>query len=243
MADKIYIAKAKGGVGATTVCAGLGFALSDAGERTLIVDGDSLCASALTVCGCANMQVFTLADVKKGMCRAKQAMVQHPRRRNLYIMPTLGCADGEVAAEAVREVEGLFDFVLCDGAAERACGRALVVTEPYPPSVKGADAILGALGDGGMNIAGVIVNKVNGGLIVSGDINSPEEIAAALGRPLAAVLPEDMCLTLGVWRRQCMKYFRLAAARIAGKAAKLPGLEAGYIGAGGYLRRRMRERI
>ena len=85
MSQKIFLKSAKGGAGATTVAAGLGFALSSAGERTLIVDGDSDSACALNVCGCADLQVFTVADYKKGACRAKQATLQHPKYKNTKI--------------------------------------------------------------------------------------------------------------------------------------------------------------
>ena len=227
LAEKIFFRSAKGGAGATTVCAGLGFALAAAGERTLIVDGNYESGCALTVCGCADMQVFTVADYKKGACRAKQATVQHPKYKALYVMPTLGCDDGEAAEQAVKEVAELFDFVLCDETAQKICTKAYVVTEPYAPSIRAADAKICALKDGGARVAGLIVNKVNGGLILNGRTGYPEEIAKALNVPLFAVFPEDMELTTGEWRAYSMKYYKLAAARLKGKIVKLPYPEAG----------------
>lgn len=242
MSQKIFLKSAKGGAGATTVAAGLGFALSSAGERTLIVDGDSDSACALNVCGCADLQVFTVADYKKGACRAKQATLQHPKYKNLYIMPTLGCDDGSAVEAAVREVEGLFDYILCDNAALKACNCSIAVTEPYQPSVRAADVIISRLKDTS-SFSGVIVNKVNGGLILSGNIAYPEDIARSLNANLIAVLPEDLDLTIGIWRPYSMKYFKLAAAALEGKKVKIPYLENLYAGAGGYFRRKLREKI
>ena len=243
MAKKFYIAAAKGGAGATTTAIGLGYALSDAGERTLVFDGDHESGCALSVCGCLGMQTFTLADYKNGYCRAKQTLVAHPKHKNLYIMPSLGCDDPSAAREAVLEAEGLFDFVLCDGGPPDACGQAIVVTEPYPPALTAAGALAGRLRDAGIKICGTMVNKVNGGLLLGGKIGRPEEIASALSAPLIAALPEDLALTLGEWRPFCMKCFKVAAARLCGKKARQPRLEEGYTGAGGYFRRRMRSRI
>lgn len=243
MAVTYYITSARGGAGATTVAAGIGCALADMGERTLIVDGDNVCGAALAACGCGNMQVFTVADVQKGLCRAKQATVQHPKHKNLYIMPTLGGATAEGTESAVKEVADLFDYILCDNAALAACSSAVVVTEPYPQSVKAADAKICALKDSGIKIYGVIINKVNGGLIVSEKIVSPRDIAEALRAALVAVIPEDLTLPLGYVRRQAEKYFKLAALSLTGKSGKIYNAAADYVGAGGYIRRRMRERI
>ena len=87
MATKIYIAAAGGGTGATTCAVGLGLALAAAGERTLIVDGDARYPAALTVAGCAGLQVYTLEEARRGDCRPKQAIVEHPRSPNLFILP------------------------------------------------------------------------------------------------------------------------------------------------------------
>ncbi len=242
MTKKYYIASAKGGAGATTFAAGLGYALAAAGERTLIVDGDAACGCGLTVCGCEGAQVFSLADYARGACRAKQAVVQHPKYAGLYVLSALGCADAGAVLAAVNELDGLFDFMLCDGAAKSACGGAIIVTEPYAPSVKAAAAAADGLrGEGKQPL--LAVNKVNGGLIVGGSIPSPEDIAAALGTDLLAALPEDLALTVGIWRQYSKKYYRAAAAALCGKRIKTPRPESGYTGAGGYFRRRMRCRI
>ena len=93
MAKKIYMTNLKGGTGVTTCCVGLGFALAEAGERTLIIDGDRDGACAMQIGGCANMQVYTLADYEKGACRAKQTLTSHPKAVNLSFISSLGLQD------------------------------------------------------------------------------------------------------------------------------------------------------
>lgn len=75
MATKIYLTSFKGGTGVTSFCIGLGLALAELGERTLIVDGDTLSGGAILAGGLSNMQVYTLADYEKGACRAKQTLI------------------------------------------------------------------------------------------------------------------------------------------------------------------------
>lgn len=102
MPNVIYIASARGGAGATTCAYYLGCALSQNGERTLIADGDTDCADGLTVSGMNGLNVYTLADAEKGACRVKQAILQHGRQLNLFIVPTLGCTDGEFVSQSVK---------------------------------------------------------------------------------------------------------------------------------------------
>ncbi|MCD8371932.1 MAG: hypothetical protein LUD27_01370, partial [Clostridia bacterium] len=212
-------------------------------ERTLILDGDNICGAGLTVCGCGNLQVFTVTDAQNGLCRAKQAALQHPKHKNLYVMPTIGGATEQAAENAVKEVENLFDYIICDNYASKVCRAAAIVTEPYLLSVKAADAKICVLKDRGIKISGVIVNKVNGGLLLEGKIISPQDIAESLRVPLLAVIPEDLTLPLGIIRQQSQKYFRLASQSLIGKNKKIYDPAAGYAGLSGYFKRKMRERI
>lgn len=243
MAKKIYVGSIKGGTGATTVCVGLGLALAEAGEKTLIVDGDSMSASAMIVAGLGNMQVYTLADYERAACRAKQAACAHPKATNLHIMPTLGLKDRSVIAKAVNEVEGLFDYVFLDRAAAEICSDAIIVTEPYLPSIKSADCSKSVLYDGGIKNVALVVNKLNGGQVASGEVFSAKQIAEILRLKLLAVIPEDPTIAIGRWRKQTVNAFKVAADVLLGKNNDMYDVLHGYTGLNGVIKRKMRARI
>lgn len=243
MAEKIYFGSLKGGTGVTTVCVGLGLALAELGEKTLIVDGDSVSASAMTVAGMGNMQVYTLADYGRSACRAKQAATAHPKSPNLHIMPTLGLRDFEIVKKAVSEVEGLFDYVLSDGVCPEICGAAAIVTEPYLPSIKSADGCKAKLADGGIKDISLIVNKLNGGQVLGGEVLPAEKIAEILRLRLLAVIPEDCTLPIGRWKRQTVDAFRAAAGAISGKKVNTFNVLRGYGGLNGLIKRKLRSRL
>ena len=240
MATKIFITHGKGGSGATTFAIGLGDALAREGQRTLIVDGDSSCADGLFLCGLQGMNVYTLADAKSGACRVKQAILKHPKSENLYILPTLGCDDKAFAEEAVNMLEGLFDYVLCDSTAQGVCDEAIVVTEPYPSSVKGADDKLARLTDDGMKKKSVVVNKINGGLVFDGEVMTPQETASVLRCDLLGVIPEDLEMPLGKIKPRTRKAYALCAARLSGKSDKVFAIIRPYTGLKGAIMRRLR---
>ncbi len=240
MAKKILFFSFKGGVGVTTFCAGLGAALASRGERVLLADGDFRCGAALTVCGCDGMQVYTAADAERGACRAKQTLLQHPKERNLFILPMLGSKDGASAASLIGEVEQLFDYVLCDRTAAEICDDAAVITEPYAPSVKSADAALAYLKDGGFSSVGLVVNKMNGGLVFDGESLTPQEIASLLRAKLRAAIPEDLSLPLGKHKKSTAAAFAAAADNFAGKTDKIYSVIKPYYGVNGFLKRKMR---
>ena len=243
MARKIYVASARGGAGGTTVCVGLGLALSAAGERTLIVDGDRRQPMALNAAGCEGLSTFTLEEARKGACRVKQAIVEHPRSANLSILPCTNVADRKYIPSAVAEAGGAFDYVLCDGTAVSLCDEAIVVCGPYPADIKGADICLNELSDMGCRSARLILNKVNGGLLYDGLIMPPKDIAALLHVELLGVLPEDLALPLGKMRADSVKAIKLAAEKLAGRGDKIYSPLRSYLGAAGFFKRKMRGRI
>lgn len=243
MAKKIYLINFKGGTGVTTCAVGLGVALAKSGERTLIVDGDGRTGNAALIGECRDLQVYTLGDYEKGACRAKQTLIFHPKNSNLCFMPSMGMAKSETAIQAVKDVNGLFDYILLDKIAPETCDEALIVTEPFPPSIKSADCCRSALYDAGIKNVGLIVNRINGGQILNGEIMTAHEIATLLHLPLKAVVPEDLNLSAGEWKDATMKAFKTAAENITGKREKYCNVLKGYAGLNGVIKRKMRAKL
>ena len=227
----------------TTCCIGIGLALAEAGGRTLIVDGDTKCGSALMTSGLANMQVYTLSDYEKGACRAKQTVVSHQKNTNLCIMPSIGLSDEKVFARAVADVDGLFDFILLDKVYSAPCDEAVIVTEPYAPSLKCADISRSLLADGGVKEIGLIVCKLSGAQILSGEVMSASQISTLLHLPIKGVIPEDLTLSSGKCRELTSRAYALAAEFLAGGRQNLPDVTRPFYGLNGYFKRKMRQKI
>ena len=243
MAIKIYMTNLKGGTGVTTCSVGLGLALAKMGERTLVLDGDRFASNALCIGGCANLQVYTLGDYQKGACRAKQTLVSHPVTVNLTLSSALGLTDERYAEYAVEELDGLFDYIILDKIAKRCCNEAIIVTEPFTPSLKSADACKALLSDNGIKDISLFVNKLNGGQIIGGEVMTAQEIASLLHLPLKAVIPEDLSLPLGKWKNTTLKAFKVAAETVSGKKEAVCNVLKPYFGVNGYIKRKVRERM
>ena len=243
MAEVVYIAGARGGAGTTTCAVHLALALASLGERTLVLDGDRECGSGLEVCGLQGLNVYTLADAEEGACRVKQAVLQHPASPNMYVLPTLGLKNPDYCLTAVNECAKLFDVILCDGAAAGACRRAIVVSAPYSASIASAKLRGARLKDGDTENVGLLINKVNGGLVYDGAVLSPQEFASVVRLPLLGVIPEDLTLPLGKIRASTNRAFAMTAAALLGKSTKVYGTIRPYIGVTGYLKRKLRAHV
>lgn len=243
MAKKIYFTSFKGGTGVTTCCIGVGRALAQLGERTLIVDGDTKCGSGVLTANCRDMQVYTLADYESGACRAKQAIISHPQTNNLHIMPGIGLRDEKYAKKAVGDIDGLFDYVILDKICREICDCAVIVTEPYLPSVKSADVCRSYLADSGIKDLGLFVNKVSPSMILGGEAMTAAEISALIRVELFAVIPEDLSVSADRWRENTLKAFKTAAQYLTGQSRAVANVMRGYGGLNGYFKRKMRERL
>lgn len=240
MAETIYIDGARGGAGATTCAFFLGLALGKSGRRTLIVDGDTESGSGLEISGAAGLCVYTLADACEGACRVKQAILAHPSSPNLYILPSLGCKDAAFISEAVASCKKTFDFIICDKTAENVCGRAIVVSDPYPHSAECAKNKAARIKDGGIKLTEILLNKVNGGLVYDGVIPTPQDCAALCRCSLLGVIPEDLALPLGKIRGETKKAFLMTAKKLCGESDKVYGVIKAYYGVKGAIKRKAR---
>jgi hypothetical protein len=161
-----------------------------------------------------------------------------------YSVELSGSAEDEKFCEqAIAEVEGLFDYIICDKIALKICDRAIVVCDPYQLSLRCCDRELAKLADSGVKNIQLLLNKVNGGLVFDGEIMTPQEIATILHTPLLGIVPEDLTLPLGKCRDETRRAFKIVAENLSGKSQKTLSVIKPYLGMGGLIKRKLRNRI
>lgn len=205
MARKIVITSGKGGVGKTTVAVNLAVQLSKKGSRVVLCDADFGLNNVDVAAGVEDLVTYDVVDVIEGRCRAKQALVRHPKYGNLYVLTSCHAApERYVSPQALKLVlDGLspqFDFILIDCPAgidegfHRAAAtaeEAIVVTTPHISALRDADKIITMLKSYRLADLSLVVNMLRGELLLSGDCLSPNEISDLLKTPLLGVLPEE----------------------------------------------------
>ncbi|MEG1499596.1 MAG: septum site-determining protein MinD [Clostridia bacterium] len=205
MARKIVLTSGKGGVGKTTICANLGARLAGFGFRVVLVDVDIGLNNLDVVMGVENKIVFDIADVISAKCRVKQALVQDDKYPSLFILPSAhsyksSCITGENIKNVLEMLDNSFDYILIDCPAGVEAGfhravfaanEAIIVVTPHISSIRDADKVLGILSSYQLLNKYLIVNRVRGDLLLSGEMLDENEIAEMLNLPLLGVIPED----------------------------------------------------
>ena len=256
MARTIVLTGGKGGVGKTTVCANLGASLAKKGARVLICDADFGLNNIDVVCGVEDQSNYDVVDVIEGRCRAKQALIRHPDFPMLYILPSnRSVPERYVSPQALKAVldgiEGSFDFLLIDspdGVEEgfhRACAcasEALVVTTPHITALRDADKAVALLRSYQLQEAGVVVNRVRGDRLLSGECLSPQEVAQLLSLPLIGVVPERDSLEVGEFFGGG-KPFQMLAHNLISKKKRIFDATKPYTGFFGAVKRMVRKNL
>ncbi|MGN0748230.1 MAG: septum site-determining protein MinD [Christensenellales bacterium] len=209
MARKIVITSGKGGVGKTTICANLGARLASLGFRVCLMDVDIGLNNLDVVMGIEKKVMFDIIDVIEGRCRAKQALVQDHRIQSLYIMPSAHSysasnVTGDKIKEVIDSLDSNFDYILIDCPAGVEAGfhravysanEAIIVVTPHISSVRDADKVLSILAGYDLVHKSIIINRIRGDLVLSGEMLSAEEIVRALKTKLLGIIPEDDDIT------------------------------------------------
>ncbi len=210
MARRIVITSGKGGVGKTTVCAGLGIALAKRGARVLLVDADMGLNNLDVALGMEGRVVYDMTDVLRGKCALRQAILQDVEYSTLSLLASAHCSDdGEFPSAAFRrmlaEAECAFDFVLIDcpagidnGFHRAVCvaDEAIVVTTPHVSAIRDADKVMSLLDTYDLHSVSVVVNRVRGDLVAGGSMMSAEDISRLLRHRALGYIPEDDCVTV-----------------------------------------------
>lgn len=249
MARKIVVTGGKGGVGKTTVCANLGIALAHKTKRVLLMDLDIGLNNLDVTMNVEDKVVFDLVDVIENRCRPSQAFIQDGEEPTLYVMPSCHLAKRQISAEQIKRVvsrlEDNFDYLLIDCPAgidngfrrAAACAdEAIVVVTPHLSSVRDADKTIGELV--GNTPVSVVVNRVRGDLVASGEMLSPFEVFSLLGQTALGVLPENDDVNCNV--REKNAAFEMLANNLDAGKCEMFDCVAPYKGIFGKLRRKLK---
>lgn len=263
MARKIVVTSGKGGVGKTTICANLGVYLSRLGFRVAVMDADIGLNNLDVIMGVERQVIFDITDVVSGKCRVRQALVQHPDFPSLYLLPSSHTySSSKITGEHIKNVIDIidhsFDYILIDCPAGVEAGfqravypanEALVVVTPHLSAIKDADKVIGLLSEYNIESKGIVINRMRGDLLLSGELMNIESIVKALGVPLLGVVPEDdkvsQMSTDGRIMTDCesARAFTLLAENIHNGCKKIYDCTYKYRGILGYLKRSIKKKI
>ena len=207
MARKIVITSGKGGVGKTTMTAMIGIALAKKGERVALVDADFGLNNLDLYLGLEGCDGYDIADVLAGRCRARQALLRHPKYPTLCLLRG-GKEPFSINAQTfqglIEQMEGEFDYLLIDSPAGVGEGflvavsvadEGVVVVAPQLSSIRDADKAIQRMKGLGVHTLSLLINGSHGDLVIVGEEFSPQEIARLLKLPVLGVVPHLYALS------------------------------------------------
>lgn len=261
MARKIVVTSGKGGVGKTTITANLGVYLSRLGFRVAMLDVDIGLNNLDVIMGLERQVVFDITDVVSGKCRVRQALVQDPNYPSLYLLPSSHTYDSsKISGEHIKNVtdiiEHSFDYILidCPAGVENGFHRAvfpaneaIIVVTPHLSSIRDADKVVGLLSSYNIESKGLVINRMRGDLLLSGQMMDIEAIVKAMDIPLLGVIPEDDSVSQMSSQGKIMldcesaRAFTLLSENIHNGSKKIYDCTYKYRGLLGYLKRNIKK--
>lgn len=204
MARVIVVTSGKGGVGKTTVTAGLGRAIARRGKRVVLMDADLGLNNLDVVMDVENRVVYDILDVVQNRCRPRQALIEDTVVSGLYIMPGASYDNGSLVCgqnlrAIINSLNNLCDYAFIDcpagievgfHRAVAAADEALVVTTAHASALRDAGVASEIIKSYRLK-SGLIVNRARGDMIASGEQLSAAEISELLQIPIVGILPED----------------------------------------------------
>lgn len=251
MARKIVVTSGKGGAGKTTVCANLGIALARLSQRVLLMDMDIGLNNLDVVMRVENKVVYDFVDVVENRCRPSQALIQDEYEPTLYVMPNCHSARRQITPDVTKKVVSRlndnFDYILVDcpagldGGFRRAVSvadEAIVVVTPHLATVRDADKTIAELAP--LMPISVVVNRVRGDLILSGEMLSVFEVFSLLGQPPLGVVPENDDVNCNLELYANRKAFDILAKNLTTGASEIYDCTSKYKGLFGRLKRKFK---
>jgi septum site-determining protein MinD len=208
----LVVTSGKGGVGKTTSTAAMGAALAQAGQKVVLVDFDVGLRNLDLIMGAERRVVYDLINVIRGEAKLAQALIRDKRIATLTLLPASQSRDKDSLTEdgvasVIAELQGQFDWVICDSPAGIETGAtlamrhadvAVVVANPEISSIRDADRIIGMLdaktvkAENGQRVAKqLLLTRYDPVRARRGEIMTVENVLEILSIPLLGIIPES----------------------------------------------------
>lgn len=238
------IASGKGGVGKSTLTAGIGAALAARGERVLLIDGDAGLQSLDHLLGLSEQLVYNACDIADGRIDPLKAVYSVPKYDGLFLLSApLGKPLHPKMMSAITTVLARhFDRVLIDcpaGVGSNLISSVAPAREIFlvatsdPISVRSAAIVKNQLEQMDAPISKFILNRFSAPMFrKAAYFKDLDAIVDSVGLPLLGIVPEDkkcslqyikgdMPAKIGGKKTASLAFSRIAA-RICGESVPLP---------------------
>ena len=194
----IAMVSGKGGVGKTTLTAGVGGALARRGKKILITDGDLGLRDLDLVIGKENEILYDALDVWKKRCRAEDAIVSVAEGLD-FLSASQGVRWEDVGRKGygrlLKKMAKQYDYVIVDAPAGigrgndailRVAQRLVIVTEPVWVALRNAQRVMQVCREQRQLDYALVFNRINPHMSVADIEEAWYSLSAEM---LGAVLP------------------------------------------------------
>lgn len=201
MARKIILASGKGGVGKSSLTAGIAIELCNMGQNVLVIDFDIGMGCLDLILASDDTGIFNWGDVVKGSCEPMQA-IRSTVGPSLLTAPTRFDCDytEDFVRDMIAEYDDLFDYILMDAPAgvsggfllAAACADEGIIVSTADEVCVRVGAFAGEkLSELGVTDIRLIINRFNKKLTSQGHYLNIDEVIDATVLQLIGVVPED----------------------------------------------------
>lgn len=239
MAARLVIASGKGGVGKSSVAAGLACALQRTGHSVLVVDCDIGLKSLDIILGAGENMLYNWGDIICSRCSAQEALTKTSCGPMLLCAPN--AFESDYTCEAMQKLaenyEEMFDYIFFDSPAgigrgfalaAAAATSAIVVATPDEVCVRSGAIAAEKLAEFGIEQSRLIINRFNKKATIKGELLNIDDVIDSTRLRLIGVVPQDNDLAFSLCggkplpaKSAAYKAFRRISERLEGKRVSL----------------------